>query len=173
MFGNSNKYIQLVGGFVAIVFGVLQGIDWIFNKYEIDSFYFNLILLILISTFILSVVVYFRKRSKSIKQNKKLSKKSKAGLLIGVFLTAVLIIIFIYFFRKINTNQNLVNQTIPEIIDLYDNGKINQVFSKTKSLLSKYPNNKILKNYFEKSSGYAYLKTNLDGVKVSIQYGND
>ena len=173
MFGNSNKYIQLVGGFVAIVFGVLQGIDWIFNKYEIDSFYFNLILLILISTFILSVVVYFRKRSKSSKQNKKLSKKSKAGLLIGVFLTAVLIIIFIYFFRKINTNQNLVNQTIPEIIDLYDNGKINQVFSKTKSLLSKYPNNKILKNYFEKSSGYAYLKTNLDGVKVSIQYGND
>ena len=98
MFGNSNKYIQLVGGFVAIVFGVLQGIDWIFNKYEIDSFYFNLILLILISTFILSVVVYFRKRSKSSKQNKKLSKKSKAGLFIGIFLTAVLIIIFIYFF---------------------------------------------------------------------------
>ena len=31
-----NKYFQVIGGFVAIVFGVLQGIDWLFNKYQID-----------------------------------------------------------------------------------------------------------------------------------------
>ena len=42
MESNSNKYIQLIGGFIAIVFGVLQGIDWLFKKYEINSFYFNI-----------------------------------------------------------------------------------------------------------------------------------
>ena len=31
MFDNSNKYVQLVGGFIAGVFGVLQGIDWLFD----------------------------------------------------------------------------------------------------------------------------------------------
>ena len=44
MNNSSNKYVQLVGGFIAIVFGVLQGIDWLFKKYEINSFYFNIIL---------------------------------------------------------------------------------------------------------------------------------
>ena len=62
MESNSNKYIQLVGGFIAIVFGVLQGIDWIFKKYEIDSFYFNIILIILLISFIISLIIYFRKR---------------------------------------------------------------------------------------------------------------
>ena len=62
MESNSNKYIQLVGGFVAIVFGVLQGIDWIFKKYEIDSFYFNIILITLLISFIISLIIYFRKR---------------------------------------------------------------------------------------------------------------
>ena len=43
-----NKYFQVIGGFVAIVFGVLQGIDWLFNKYQIDSFYFNMILIFIL-----------------------------------------------------------------------------------------------------------------------------
>ena len=77
MESNSNKYIQLVGGFVAIVFGVLQGIDWIFKKYEIDSFYFNIILIILLISFIISLIIYFRKRKIAKNQNKNLSKKSK------------------------------------------------------------------------------------------------
>ena len=62
MESNSNKYIQLVGGFIAIVFGVLQGIDWLFKLYEIDSFYFNIILIILLLTFLISLIIYFRKR---------------------------------------------------------------------------------------------------------------
>ena len=38
MSNNSNQYIQVGGGITAILFGVLQGIDWLFNKYEIDNF---------------------------------------------------------------------------------------------------------------------------------------
>ena len=43
MANNSNKYIQVFGGFTAVIFGLLQGIDWLFNKYEIDNYYFNII----------------------------------------------------------------------------------------------------------------------------------
>ena len=65
MNNSSNKYVQLVGGFIAIVFGVLQGIDWLFKKYEINSFYFNIILIVLLLAFIFSIYVYFVKRKNS------------------------------------------------------------------------------------------------------------
>ena len=47
MFDNSNKYLQFIVGFLALGFTLLQGIDWVFRKFEIDSLYFNLILIIL------------------------------------------------------------------------------------------------------------------------------
>ena len=36
MFDNSNKYLQFIGGFLAFGFTLLQGIDWVFRKFEID-----------------------------------------------------------------------------------------------------------------------------------------
>ena len=62
---SSNKYIQLVGGFVAVIFGVLQGIDWLFKRFEIDSLYFNIILIILLVAFIISISIYFLRRKKA------------------------------------------------------------------------------------------------------------
>ena len=50
---------------------------------------------------------------------------------------------------------------------------INEVFLKTKSLLKDYPDNKIIKNYYEKSRKSFSLKTNYDGIDVSIKYGGD
>ena len=57
-----NKYFQVIGGFVAIVFGVLQGIDWLFNKYQIDSFYFNMILIFILISFLVTLVYYLIKK---------------------------------------------------------------------------------------------------------------
>ena len=37
MFNNSN-YIQVTGGFLALGFTLLQAIDWLFKKFEIDKF---------------------------------------------------------------------------------------------------------------------------------------
>ena len=45
MFEGSNKYFQFVSGFAAFGFTFLQAIDWFFEKYEIDVFYFNLVLM--------------------------------------------------------------------------------------------------------------------------------
>ena len=170
---SSNKYIQIVGGFVAVIFGVLQGIDWLFKRFEIDSFYFNLILIILLVAFIFSISIYFLKRRKAKSENRKIEKKSKIKLILGVILTGLVLLIFVYFFRKINNNQTLVNEIIPELIETYDEGKIVESFNKAKELLKEYPNNDIIKSYFDKSSKYAYLKTDTDGIEVSILYPGD
>ena len=170
---SSNKYIQIVGGFVAVIFGVLQGIDWLFKRFEIDSLYFNIILLILLIAFLISISIYLVKRKKAKSENKKLEKKSKVKLISGIVLTGLVILIFVYFFRKINNNQTLVSEVIPKLIEIYDEGKITKSFLKSKSLLEKYPNNEIIKTYFDKSSKYAYLKTDIDGVEVSILYPGD
>jgi len=170
---SSNKYIQLVGGFVAVIFGVLQGIDWLFKRFEIDSLYFNIILVILLVAFIISISIYFLRRKKAKSENKKLEKKSKVKLILGIILTGLVLLIFVYFFRKINNNQALVSEIIPELIEIYDEGKIAESFNKAKELLEDYPNNDIIKNYFDKSSRYVYLKTDINGVDVSVQYAGD
>ena len=170
---NSNKYVQMVGGFVAVVFGVLQGIDWLFKRFEIDSLYFNIILILLLVAFIFSIAIFFIKRKKANLKNKKLEKKSKVKLILSVILTGLVLLIFVYFFRKINTNQTLVSKVIPELIQIYDNGKIAESFLKSKELLDKYPNNEIIKSYFTKSSKYNYLKSDTDGVDVSVKYAED
>ena len=173
MNNSSNKYVQLVGGFIAIVFGVLQGIDWLFKKYEINSFYFNIILIVLLLAFIFSIYIYFVKRKNSNSSNKKLEKKSKNRLIVGIISSGLVLLIFIYFFRKINTNQNLVNEIIPELIEVFDSGEISKSFIMSRDLLKKYPNNEIIKNYYSKSSRYVKLKTNKKGIDVSVMYPGD
>ncbi len=170
---SQNKYVQIVGGFIAVIFGVLQGIDWLFKKFEINSFYFNVVLAVLLIAFIIAVFVYFIKRKKAKSENKRLGAKSRLKLISGIILTVSVLLIFLYFFRKINNNQELVSIVIPELIKIYDEGKIPESFLKSKSLAEKYPNNEIIKSYFEKSSKYAYLKTDLDGVEVSVLYPGD
>ena len=91
----------------------------------------------------------------------------------GIILTGFVLLIFVYFFRKINNNQVLVSEIIPELIEIYDEGKIAESFNKAKELLEEYPNNDIIKNYFEKSSKYVPLKIDKDGVKISVKYSGD
>lgn len=163
-----NKYFQIIGGFIAIVFGVLQGIDWLFNKYQIDSYYFNLILLLILISFLTSIIYYLIK-----KVNQKSDTRYKSKILFGIVSSLLLLIIFYYFYNRINSNQNLINETIPQIIKLYDKGEINKVFLILKDLNQKYPSNEILKNYFDKSSKYVYLKTDKLDIDVSVKYNGD
>ena len=170
---SQNKYVQMVGGFIAVIFGILQGIDWLFKRFEIDSFYFNIILLVLLLAFVISIIIYFTKRKKVKSENKKLEKKSRVKLILSIVLTGLVLLIFIYFFRKINNNQALVSEVIPELIEMYDDGKIAESFLKSRELLNEYPNNEIIKSYLDKSSKYAYLQTDTDGVDVSVKYPED
>ena len=65
----NNKYLQIVGGFFALTLGILQGIDWLFKKYEIDNYYFNLILIAIFIILVVGLIYYFY--SLKLKTNKK------------------------------------------------------------------------------------------------------
>ena len=173
MNSSPNKYLQFVGGFIAIIFGLLQGVDWLFNKYEIDSFYFNIILIVLLLAFLITIFAYLLKRGNADSKNKKFEKKSKTRLIMGIVSSGLVLLICFYFFKKIKTNQNLVNEVIPELIEVFDNGNIPMSFLKSKKLLKKYPKNEIIKNYYYKSSKYVKLDVEKDGVDVNVMYAGD
>ena len=165
MFEGSNKYFQFVSGFGAFGFTFLQAIDWFFEKYEIDAFYFNLVLIFLVFGFILSVFYFFY--SKKNKEKKDIIDNGKHSLLFrvgNVVVTSALLFLFIYFFTKSNTRKDLIENTLPKIIKAYESGDNLYVFNKTKSLLNEFPENELLNFYLKKldnhkrTPGYLTLK---------------
>ena len=75
---NSNKFLQVISGFLAFGFTILQGIDWLFQKYSIDSKWFNYIIIGLFLAFIASLFYLFIKSRQSESQKPKSNdKKSK------------------------------------------------------------------------------------------------
>ena len=173
MSNNSNKLLQMLGGFIAFGFALLEGVDWLFTKYEIDSFYFNLILVLLLLFFIITIFLNIKKTRNLNKDISVTRSKSKIKLILTSLLSLILIGIFIHFFKKINDNENLINEKIPQVIKLLDEGNVDIAFLETKKLIEDYPTNEVIKSYFEKSSQYAYLNTNIEGVEVSVKYTGD
>ena len=131
---NNSNYIQVTGGFLALGFTLLQAIDWLFKKFEIDSLYFNIILIVLFISFLGTILYYFLKSRKRKKSNKLISKKSKIKMGINIGLTVLVLLLFLYFFRKINKNDQLINQELPKVVQLFDKGNILQVFKMTNQL---------------------------------------
>tara|TARA_A100001015_G_scaffold246138_1_gene282418 strand:- start:400 stop:2658 length:2259 start_codon:yes stop_codon:yes gene_type:complete len=170
---NSNKLTQLIGGFLAIGFTLIQGIDWVFKKYEIDNFYFNILLILLLISFAISIFFYLFKKKFNKKKEIKLSRKNRVALIINISITSFFLIILFVFFKKNNKTRNLIDKIIPEIVQLYDDGKTFDVFKLTKTLKKEFPDNKLISSYFKKSSQYSKFKLNKDGVDLYVAYGND
>lgn len=173
MFDNSNKYLQFIGGFLALGFTLLQGIDWVFRRFEIDSFYFNLILIILFVFLIGSIISFLIKANKEKVSTKGPKKRSVLRFTLNVSLTLVLLFVFLFFFRKINSTQKLLDEELPRIIQLYDKGKILDVYNLTEKLHELNPKNEVINSYYNKSRRYIKLKTNVDGIKVSVKIKGD
>tara|TARA_B100001057_G_scaffold501239_1_gene622341 strand:+ start:6020 stop:8266 length:2247 start_codon:yes stop_codon:yes gene_type:complete len=174
MFDGSNKYFQFVSGFAAFGFTFLQAVDWFFEKYKIDAFYFNLILIILIFGFLLSVFFFFySKKRKKIEKNKTHTKYSHFFRIGNIVITSALLFLFIYFFSKSNTRKNLIENTLPKIIKAYEAGNNFYVFNKTKNLLDEFPENELLNFYLNKVSYKINIETDIDSVSVEIKYAND
>ncbi len=173
MFDNSNKYLQFIGGFLAFGFTLLQGIDWVFRKFEIDSFYFNLILIILFVFLIGSIISFLIKANKEKVSTKGPKKSSVLRFTLNVSLTLVLLFVFLFFFRKINSTQKLLDEELPRIIQLYDKGKILDVYNLTEKLHELNPKNEVINSYYNKSRRYIKVNTNISGVKISIKIKGD
>lgn len=171
---NSNKFLQVVSGFLAFGFTILQGIDWLFEKYSIDGKWFNYIIIGLFIAFIASLIFLFIKSRQSESQKPKSNdKKSKFIKVANVTFTGLLLILFVYFFRKSETKNELLNELLPKISRAYDDKNINYVFKKSKELLAEYPENQILKSFFIKSSWKVNVDSDLDKTDVYVKYGND
>lgn len=173
MFDNSNKYLQFIGGFLAFGFTLLQGIDWVFRKFEIDSFYFNLILIILFIFLLSGIISFVVKANKEKLSSQGPRKRSIVKFTLNISLTVILIFVFLFFFRKINSTQKLLDDELPKIIELYDKGEIFDVYVLTERLHKLNPSNEIINNYFKKSRRYVKLNTNVDSVRVSIKIIGD
>ena len=170
----SNKFFQVTSGFIAFAFTILQGLDWLFTKYNIESKWFNFILIVLFISFIISIVFLFL-RKKDVSPEKSINKsvKNKYIRIGNVVLTTLFLILFIYFFKSAQSKDNLLSESLPEITKAFDNGDILFVFNKTKKLLENYPENKIIEDYFLKSSWLINVDSDLDNTKVFIKYYKD
>jgi len=171
---SSNKFFQVTSGFLAFGFTILQGIDWLFQKYSIDSKWFNYIIIGLIAAFIASLFFLFIKSRQSESQKPKSNdKKSKFIKVANVVFTGLLLILFVYFFRKSESKNELLTELLPKISIAYDNNNINYVFKKSKELLAEYPENQILKSFFIKSSWKINVDSDIDKTDVYVKYGGD
>ena len=60
----SNKFFQVLSGFLAFGFTILQGLDWLLKKCDIDGKWFNYVLIALFLSFIISLIILFVKSKK-------------------------------------------------------------------------------------------------------------
>ena len=173
MFG-SNRFFQVISGFLAFGFTILQGIDWVFTKYNIDGKIFNYILIGLFSVFIISLFFFIKKNKNNPKNKSKTGNKKGKIILIGnVILTGLFLVLFLYFFRKSKSKDDLLLEQLPKIARAFEEKNNLYVFKKTKSLLDKFPDSEILKNYFIKSSWKINVSSDVDETKVYIKYYKD
>ena len=169
----SNKFLQFSGAFLAFGFTILQGVDWLFKKYSIDNKYFNFLLALLVLSFLGSLFFFFLKKNKSDKSKVGDPKKGNYIKIANVAITSLLLFLFIYFFRKSNSEEILINDILPKISTAYDKGDIYYVFKTTKELLKEYPENKIIYDFLRKSSRVVDVESDLPNTDVYIKYGSD
>ena len=170
----TNKFFKFIGGFLAFGFTFLQGVDWIFNKYSIDNKFFNYILVLLLIGFLISLLILlFSNKSNFNKNPSTKSKKNKFIKIGNIILTSLLLLLFIYFFRKSNSKDLLLDEILPKISNAYDEGDILYVFKNTTNLLKKYPNNEILKSFLTKTSRNINVSSDLPQTDIYIKFAND
>ena len=85
----------------------------------------------------------------------------------------MLLFLFIYFFRKSNSEETLLNDILPQISKIYDSGDKFLVFQKILPLIDKYPDNDMINDFLNKASWKVSVDTDLPNTKVYIKYGFD
>jgi formate hydrogenlyase subunit 3/multisubunit Na+/H+ antiporter MnhD subunit len=132
MFG-SNRFFQVLSGFLAFGFTILQGLDWLFKKYDIDGKWFNYVLIALFLSFIVSVIILFVNNKKiPAEKSKPKNKKGKLIRIGNVILTGLFLVLFLYFFRKSQSKENLLTEQLPQISNAFEKGTTYMFLKKLK-----------------------------------------
>ena len=167
-----SKAFKLIASYLGICFVILQVLDPLAERGIIEESLFRIIIYLIIAGIPIPLVVGFFSDRERVKL---LNKKPNLNVIISIL---AIFAVFYLSIKNIELRQSSERLTslddeLEEIIEKFDKGDNRFVFDKTKELLKKFPENKILKLYNEKSSYTIDILTDVANVPVWIKYGKD
>ena len=172
MFNITNSYSKYLVAFVAFTFTLIPGVDFIVLKLRIEINYLPYLLLLLIITFFVGLIFVW-KNQKTTSLNSIKKPKKKWTLYLNIFVTIGLGALFVYYFQKGQTDEELLNQKLPEIVNAYDNNELDIVFAETKKLLDAGNTNPVIKSYYDKVTMPVSIFSEPKNVEVSFKRKKD
>jgi len=174
MFSESNRYSKYVIAFIAFAFTLIQGVDFVLLKLNIESNYLPYLLILLLVSFFVGLFFVW-KNQKSKVQVANSPKKSKKNwiLYLNILATVLLGALFVYYFQKGQTDKTLLNDKLPEIVRAYDNNEFDIVYAETKKLLDEGKTNPVIKSYYEKVTESVSIYTDPLNMDIFFTYPND
>ena len=167
-----SKAFKLTASYLGICFIVLQVLDPLAERNIIDESLFRIIIYLIVAGIPVPLIIgFFSDRQKFELINKKPN--------LNVFLSILALFAIFYLsvknieLRQSSERLTSLDDDLELIVEEFDKGDNRFVFEKTKELLIKFPENKLLKLYNEKSSYTIDIRTGLMNVPVAIKYGKD
>jgi dienelactone hydrolase len=174
MFTDSNKYSKYVVAFSASAFTIIQGVDFVFMKMDIEINYMATLLVLLLLAFFIGLYIVWKSQKPSEGSAKVTRKSNKRWTLyLNIFVTLLLGALFVYYFQKGNTAETLLDEKLPEIVAAFDNDEFETVFRETKILLDQGNTNPVVQSYYDKVTEPVSITTMPEGVEVSFKYVGD
>ena len=167
-----SKAFKLIASYLGICFVILQVLDPLAERGIIEESLFRIIIYLIIAGIPIPLVVGFFSDRERVKL---LNKKPNLNVIISIL---AIFAVFYLSIKNIELRQSSerltsLDENLEEIIEKFDEGDNYFVFEKTKELLLKFPQNKILKLYYEKSSYPISIETRATKAFASIRYGKD
>ncbi len=167
-----SKAFKLTASYLGICFIILQVLDPLAERNIIDESLFRIIIYLIVAGIPVPLIIgFFSDRQKFELINKKPN--------LNVFLSILALFAIFYLsvknieLRQSSERLTSLDDDLELIVEKFDKGDNRFVFEKTKELLIKFPENKLLKLYNEKSSYPIDIRTGLMNVPVAIKYGKD
>ena len=167
-----SKAFKLIASYLGICFVILQVLDPLAERGIIEESLFRIIIYLIIAGIPIPLVVGFFSDRQRVKL---LNKKPNLNVIISIL---AIFAVFYLSIKNIELRQSSerltsLDENLEEIIEKFDEEDNYFVFEKTKELLLKFPQNKILKLYYEKSSYPISIETRATASFASIRYGKD
>jgi hypothetical protein len=172
MFKKSDSYSKYVVTFLAFAFTLIQGVDFVLLKLGIEANYLPYLLLLLLLAFFVGLFIIWKNQKTTATTTETKSKK-KWTLYLNIFATVLLGVLFVYYFQKGQTDENILNEKLPAIVNAYDSNELDVVYTETKKLLDAGNTNPVIKSYYDKVTMPISIFTDQENVEVSFISAND
>ena len=171
-----NKYFKFLFGFIVFAFSFLEGSDIIDRRFNI-SIESNTILIILLIALIIGLIyTYYENKSdkntEKIKDNTTPNNSNYASYL-NICLSLLIIILFYFYFNKGKSNKEILEKILPSIHTAYEDGNIEFVFTETKKILEKSPENTLIESYYNKVTTSVSIYSSPSNTDLYFKFPRD